>query len=193
MPPGGGAPTWARLPSRGPGLAGELFFDIDSGRNAPLHSPPSEHYTIVFNTFVMMQLFNEINARKIHGERNVFHGIFGSPIFCTIVLGTFAIQVGGTAPLLQVPPGLPLPFLELDSLAGGHLITPGGAECSKPGRIDRKCEVERGQQVRIAGFSQFSEGGPAMARGPPGEAPGLVGRQKESGEPRAGAEAGGAG
>lgn len=41
----------------------------------------------------MMQLFNEINARKIHGERNVFDGIFRNPIFCTIVLGTFAVQV----------------------------------------------------------------------------------------------------
>lgn len=69
------------------------MFKIDSGRNAPLHSPPSEHYTIIFNTFVMMQLFNEINARKIHGERNVFDGIFRNPIFCTIVLGTFAVQV----------------------------------------------------------------------------------------------------
>ncbi|XP_064414359.1 plasma membrane calcium-transporting ATPase 3b isoform X8 [Latimeria chalumnae] len=74
-------------------FAGEKFFDIDSGRNAPLHSPPSEHYTIIFNTFVMMQLFNEINARKIHGERNVFDGIFSNPIFCTIVLGTFGIQI----------------------------------------------------------------------------------------------------
>ncbi|NWV57709.1 AT2B2 ATPase, partial [Daphoenositta chrysoptera] len=74
-------------------FVGEKMFKIDSGRNAPLHSPPSEHYTIIFNTFVMMQLFNEINARKIHGERNVFDGIFRNPIFCTIVLGTFAIQI----------------------------------------------------------------------------------------------------
>ncbi|XP_037540980.1 plasma membrane calcium-transporting ATPase 3b [Nematolebias whitei] len=72
---------------------GERMFNIDSGRNAPLHSPPSEHYTIIFNTFVLMQLFNEINARKIHGERNVFDGIFANPIFCTIVLGTFAVQI----------------------------------------------------------------------------------------------------
>lgn len=72
---------------------GEKLFDIDSGRNAPLHSPPTEHYTIVFNTFVMMQLFNEINARKIHGERNVFEAIYRNPIFCTVVLGTFAAQV----------------------------------------------------------------------------------------------------
>ena len=41
----------------------------------------------------MMQLFNEINARKIHGERNVFESIYRNPIFCTVVLGTFAAQV----------------------------------------------------------------------------------------------------
>ncbi|XP_070791261.1 plasma membrane calcium-transporting ATPase 3 isoform X5 [Pituophis catenifer annectens] len=74
-------------------FVGEVIFDIDCGRNAPLHSPPSEHYTIIFNIFVMMQLFNEINARKIHGERNVFDGIFSNPIFCSIVLGTFGIQI----------------------------------------------------------------------------------------------------
>uniref|UniRef100_A0A673ZX43 Calcium-transporting ATPase n=1 Tax=Salmo trutta TaxID=8032 RepID=A0A673ZX43_SALTR len=74
-------------------FAGEQMFDIDSGRYAPLHAPPSEHYTIVFNTFVMMQLFNEINARKIHGERNVFDGIFKNMIFCSIVFGTFIIQI----------------------------------------------------------------------------------------------------
>ncbi|XP_061642388.1 plasma membrane calcium-transporting ATPase 1-like isoform X5 [Phyllopteryx taeniolatus] len=73
-------------------FAGEKLFDMDSGRNAPLHSPPSEHYTIVFNVFVMMQLFNEINARKIHGERNVFEGVYRNPIFCGVVLGTFALQ-----------------------------------------------------------------------------------------------------
>ncbi|XP_029791374.1 plasma membrane calcium-transporting ATPase 4 isoform X1 [Suricata suricatta] len=74
-------------------FAGEKFFDIDSGRKAPLHSPPSQHYTIIFNTFVLMQLFNEINSRKIHGERNVFSGIYHNLIFCTVVLGTFISQI----------------------------------------------------------------------------------------------------
>ncbi|KAM8814660.1 plasma membrane calcium-transporting ATPase 4 isoform 2-T3 [Rhynchonycteris naso] len=74
-------------------FAGEKFFDIDSGRKAPLHSPPSQHYTIVFNTFVLMQLFNEINSRKIHGERNVFSGIFRNIIFCSVVFGTFVSQI----------------------------------------------------------------------------------------------------
>ncbi|XP_029333491.1 plasma membrane calcium-transporting ATPase 4 isoform X5 [Mus caroli] len=74
-------------------FAGDRLFDIDSGRKAPLNSPPSQHYTIVFNTFVLMQLFNEINARKIHGEKNVFAGIYRNIIFCSVVLGTFFCQI----------------------------------------------------------------------------------------------------
>ncbi|DAA16813.1 TPA: ATPase, Ca++ transporting, plasma membrane 2 [Bos taurus] len=111
-------------------LAGEKMFQIDSGRNAPLHSPPSEHYTIIFNTFVMMQLFNEINARKIHGERNVFDGIFRNPIFCTIVLGTFAIQIvivqfGGkpfSCSPLQLDQWMWCIFIGLGELVWGQVI-----------------------------------------------------------------------
>ncbi|XP_041417611.1 plasma membrane calcium-transporting ATPase 2 isoform X9 [Xenopus laevis] len=111
-------------------FAGENIFNIDSGRNAPLHSPPSEHYTIIFNTFVMMQLFNEINARKIHGERNVFAGIYRNPIFCAIVLGTFAIQIvivqfGGKpfscAPL-QLDQWMWCIFLGIGELVWGQVI-----------------------------------------------------------------------
>ncbi|XP_014830636.1 PREDICTED: plasma membrane calcium-transporting ATPase 2 isoform X7 [Poecilia mexicana] len=111
-------------------FAGEKIFDIDSGRNAPLHSPPSEHYTIIFNTFVMMQLFNEINARKIHGERNVFDGIFRNPIFCSIVFGTFAIQIvivqfGGkpfSCQPLSLEKWLWCVFLGLGELVWGQVI-----------------------------------------------------------------------
>uniref|UniRef100_A0A8C2TM72 Calcium-transporting ATPase n=1 Tax=Coturnix japonica TaxID=93934 RepID=A0A8C2TM72_COTJA len=111
-------------------FVGEKMFKIDSGRNAPLHAPPSEHYTIVFNTFVMMQLFNEINARKIHGERNVFDGIFRNPIFCTIVLGTFAIQIvivqfGGkpfSCSPLQLDQWMWCVFIGLGELVWGQVI-----------------------------------------------------------------------
>ncbi|MBN3304068.1 AT2B1 ATPase, partial [Amia calva] len=111
-------------------FAGEKIFDIDSGRNAPLHAPPSEHYTIVFNTFVMMQLFNEINARKIHGERNVFEGIFNNLIFCSIVFGTFVIQIVivqfGGKPFscigLTIDQWLWCIFLGLGALLWGQLI-----------------------------------------------------------------------
>ncbi|XP_067322425.1 plasma membrane calcium-transporting ATPase 1-like [Anolis sagrei] len=74
-------------------FAGERIFDIENGRIAPLEAPPSQHYTIIFNTFVMMQICNEVNARKIHGERNVFSGIFTNTIFCCIVLGTLIVQI----------------------------------------------------------------------------------------------------
>uniref|UniRef100_G1NVP3 P-type Ca(2+) transporter n=1 Tax=Myotis lucifugus TaxID=59463 RepID=G1NVP3_MYOLU len=126
----GSSPTPAPPSSRTLGLAGEKMFEIDSGRNAPLHSPPSEHYTIIFNTFVMMQLFNEINARKIHGERNVFDGIFRNPIFCTIVLGTFAIQIvivqfGGkpfSCSPLQLDQWMWCIFIGLGELVWGQVI-----------------------------------------------------------------------
>uniref|UniRef100_A0A6J0UWJ9 Calcium-transporting ATPase n=1 Tax=Pogona vitticeps TaxID=103695 RepID=A0A6J0UWJ9_9SAUR len=74
-------------------FAGEKMFDIENGRTAPLEAPPTEHYTIVFNTFVMMQICNEVNARKIHGERNVFSGIFTNAIFCCVVMGTLIVQI----------------------------------------------------------------------------------------------------
>uniref|UniRef100_A0A8C5QVB0 Calcium-transporting ATPase n=1 Tax=Leptobrachium leishanense TaxID=445787 RepID=A0A8C5QVB0_9ANUR len=112
-------------------FAGESLFDIDSGRNAPLHAAPSQHYTIVFNTFVMMQLFNEINARKIHGERNVFEGIFNNMIFCSIVLGTFIIQIiivqfGGkpfSCTELTIDQWLWSIFLGMGTLLWGQLVT----------------------------------------------------------------------
>ncbi|KAJ8007235.1 hypothetical protein DPEC_G00115420 [Dallia pectoralis] len=112
-------------------FVGERIFNIDSGRYAPLHSPPSEHYTIIFNTFVLMQLFNEINARKIHGERNVFDGIFNNLIFCSIVFSTFIIQIvivqWGGKPFscvgLTIDQWLWCTFLGFGSLLWGQLIS----------------------------------------------------------------------
>ncbi|XP_056323816.1 plasma membrane calcium-transporting ATPase 4 isoform X3 [Danio aesculapii] len=112
-------------------FAGEKFFNIDSGRSALLHAQPSEHYTIIFNVFVMMQLFNEINARKIHGERNVFEGIYRNPIFCSVVLGTFALQIiivqfGGkpfSCTALTIDQWLWCIFIGVGELLWGQLIT----------------------------------------------------------------------
>ena len=54
---------------------------------------PSEHFTMIFNAFVLMTLFNEINCRKIHGEKNVFRGFFTNPIFYGIWIVTFVVQI----------------------------------------------------------------------------------------------------
>jgi len=74
-------------------FAGERLLDIDSGRFAELHAPPTQHFTVIFNAFVMMTLFNEINARKIHGQRNVFEGLSKNYIFLGIWVTTFISQI----------------------------------------------------------------------------------------------------
>ncbi len=69
---------------------GPVLFDFDDGSDM---TEPSLHLTMIFNTFVMMTLFNEINARKIHGQRNVFRGIFTNPIYYIIWIITAVAQV----------------------------------------------------------------------------------------------------
>ena len=72
---------------------GAQLFDIETGIGKELRDDPTQHFTVVFNTFVFMQLFNEINARKIHGERNVFHNIFTNWIFLLVMISQTTVQV----------------------------------------------------------------------------------------------------
>jgi hypothetical protein len=53
-----------------------------------------QHFTIVFNTFVFCQIFNEINARNIGNEMNVFRGLVANPIFMAIIIFTVIAQYG---------------------------------------------------------------------------------------------------
>eukprot|EP00927_Polykrikos_kofoidii_P053815 TRINITY_DN48370_c0_g1_i1.p1 TRINITY_DN48370_c0_g1~~TRINITY_DN48370_c0_g1_i1.p1 ORF type:complete len:1121 (-),score=233.47 TRINITY_DN48370_c0_g1_i1:148-3411(-) len=53
----------------------------------------SKHYTMIFNCFVLMQLFNEFNSRKLLGEFNIFEGITKNPMFMVISFATIALQV----------------------------------------------------------------------------------------------------
>jgi len=54
---------------------------------------PSRHYTVIFNTFVFCQVFNFINARKIHEEKNIFEGITKNIFFVAIVFGIAGLQL----------------------------------------------------------------------------------------------------
>ena len=74
-------------------IPGPTVFDMDDGRPVDSVFKPSEHFTMIFNVFVLMTLFNEINCRKIHGEQNVFRGIFTNPIFYGIWIVTFVVQI----------------------------------------------------------------------------------------------------
>ena len=49
--------------------------------------------SLLFNAFIFMQVFNEINSRKILDEYNVFEGIFKSPIFFGVLAVTVLLQI----------------------------------------------------------------------------------------------------
>ena len=59
-----------------------------------------EHLTVVFNTFVFCQVFNEMNARSIGDDMNIFYGLEKNPLFLMIIALTvlgqaFIVQFGG--------------------------------------------------------------------------------------------------
>ncbi|CAG9321505.1 unnamed protein product [Blepharisma stoltei] len=52
------------------------------------------HFTIFFNAFVFLQVFNEIHCRKLKSnELNVFHGFFNNWIFLIVVVMTILVQI----------------------------------------------------------------------------------------------------
>ena len=71
---------------------GDTLFQLDKASYEE-KDKPTEHGTILFNAFVWMQIFNEINSRKVHGERNVFKGVFNNYIFVGVVFGTTCAQI----------------------------------------------------------------------------------------------------
>lgn len=54
----------------------------------------TQHITIVFNTFVFCQVFNEINARSIDDHMDVFKGIEKNFLFLAIIAFTVVAQFG---------------------------------------------------------------------------------------------------
>ncbi|KAL0457140.1 UNVERIFIED_CONTAM: putative calcium-transporting ATPase 13, plasma membrane-type [Sesamum latifolium] len=48
--------------------------------------------TLIFNTFVLCQVFNEFNARKLE-KKNVFEGIHRNKLFLGIIVVTVVLQV----------------------------------------------------------------------------------------------------
>ncbi|XP_035892526.1 plasma membrane calcium-transporting ATPase 1 isoform X4 [Anopheles stephensi] len=112
-------------------FVGDWFLDIESGRGQPLNSEATQHFTIIFNVFVFMTLFNELNARKIHGQRNIFQGLFTNPIFysiwlITLVSQVFIIQFGKVAfstKALNIEQWLWSVFFGLGTLIWGQIVT----------------------------------------------------------------------
>jgi len=54
--------------------------------------------TNVFNVFVVMQIFNMINVRKVNDEKNIFDGILNNPYYIII----WIIIVGGQVIIIEL-------------------------------------------------------------------------------------------
>jgi len=86
--------------------------------------------TMVFNTFVFMQIFNEFNGRRIDDRLNVFEGIlqhriFQAIFFITVFFQALVVEFGGPAfktTHLQWQLWLICVAIALISLPGGVLI-----------------------------------------------------------------------
>eukprot|EP00915_Cephaloidophora_sp_WS-2016_P003638 GHVH01004899.1.p1 GENE.GHVH01004899.1~~GHVH01004899.1.p1 ORF type:complete len:1214 (+),score=176.14 GHVH01004899.1:420-4061(+) len=70
----------------------------------------SRHYTVVFNTFVFMQVFNLLLSRKLGNDLDVFSGMWTNKIWVAVFLGATILQVifceYGGVPLSVHPAGL---------------------------------------------------------------------------------------
>lgn len=69
------------------------FMDIESGIGRSHHADPTAHYTLIFNCFVFMQLFNWLNCRKLNHEFNVLIGLHKNIMFCVIWILCVIVQV----------------------------------------------------------------------------------------------------
>eukprot|EP00891_Asterochloris_glomerata_P007553 jgi/Astpho2/7553/e_gw1.00115.5.1_t len=80
----------------------QLFWLFLIVYGAPAHLPHYHHdvtesqksyNSVVFNAFIFMQIFNQINARKVREEYNVFSGLWHSKAFLYILTIEIALQV----------------------------------------------------------------------------------------------------
>ena len=72
------APEWLGIPSS---------FEMDK-----YDEVKAVHFTFFFQTFVLMQVFNEFNARKLQrNEINIFEGLCKNSLFWLIILITFVV------------------------------------------------------------------------------------------------------
>ena len=63
-------------------------------KDCPTEQQCSAHFAMIFTAFVLMQLFNQLNARKLGSDGwNIFKGIFGNALFIYITLAEFGGQV----------------------------------------------------------------------------------------------------
>ena len=86
---------------------GQVMFKLNYEWNAKFYDgadplPKATHWSLMFNTFMYMTLFNFINCRKV-GEKdfNVFDRFFHNVYFLVILFGLLLVQYGFTTYLYK--------------------------------------------------------------------------------------------
>jgi len=69
------------------------FLNVESGIGRSYTEDPDQHFTTVFNCFVLMTLFNWINCRNLYHELNPFKALHKNPTFVAIWTGCLLTQV----------------------------------------------------------------------------------------------------
>ena len=82
---------WVSIVAMGTVMFGVLMVVLNTGWLADREDPA--HLTIVFNIFVMMQIFNEFNCRSTRFDRRALKGVLRSKWFLVIVASITVAQV----------------------------------------------------------------------------------------------------
>lgn len=71
---------------------GEVLELMDKGLVKQQDEDYMRPLSVLFNAFIMMQLANEVNARRINDEYTIFVGLFDSPVFISVIIITLGLQ-----------------------------------------------------------------------------------------------------
>lgn len=117
------------------------FFKGDNGEP----TPRTYHYTFMFFTFIIMQLFNSINSRKLGLKSfNVFEDFFNNFWFIVILAGEFAATYFMTILAQKIfrtqALGL-FPLLTSIGFGVGVLLVGLGLKALKPEQIEKIPEL----------------------------------------------------
>ncbi len=83
---------WAHIFLMGALMIAVLLLSMWTDWLVPKGTPQTVKLTFVFNTFVLMQVFNEINARSTRFDRGVFKGFFDNQLFLGVIVVSLVAQ-----------------------------------------------------------------------------------------------------
>lgn len=99
------------------------------------------HYTLMFNTFIFMQIFNSLNCRKIGvQEANICEAMFNNMMYLIIVvieIGVQVMMVNMFGPLVRAQPLNGDQHAACILLALGVLLVAGLLKCTNPEWVEK--------------------------------------------------------